>query len=250
MTFRVVFLDATLFRDAVRAISDLIAEGTFRFSKDGLKFTATDPTMVTLVNFMMNNYAFEEINLENEEEQIPINLDNLLTVLKRVKKADRLILEKEQENRLTVLLEGTVKRKFTLPLIELEEQKVPELNLEFLGTAEVLRQVVEEGITNAAAVSDTVTFAMDEEKFMIIGEGDLSKAEIIAEKGTEALVSLEVKEPARSKFSVDYLKKMVRGMKLGDLVRVSLGNDYPMELVVKSGELASLKYVLAPRVES
>ncbi len=249
MAFKAVFLDATLFRDAVRAINDLIAEGIFRFTSDGLKFVATDPTMVAMVDLYISKDAFEELNVEGEEEQIPVNLDNLLAVLKRAKKADRLILEKEQENRLAVVLESSVKRKFVIPLIDMEEQKVPELNLQFLGTAEVLRQVVEEGITDAAVVSDTIMFSMDQDKFVMTGEGDLSKAEVVVEKGSEALISLDVKEPAKSKFSLDYLKKMIKGMKLGDLVKISLGNDFPMEMEIKAGELAKLKYVLAPRVE-
>ncbi len=249
MTYRAVFSDASLFRDAVRAISELIAEGVFKLSSDGLKFVATDPTMVALVDFKMNKSAFEEINVEGEVK-IPVNLDNVIAVLKRAKVSDKLILEAgEEENRMILRLEGATKRKFTLPLLDIEEPKIPELKLEFLGTVEITKDVLIDGISDASVVADTVTFMLDKDKFSMVGEGDFSKAEMVVEKGSEAMIGIDVKEPARSKFSIDYLKKIIAGTKLGDTVKIKLGNDFPMEASIRAGDFAELKYVLAPRVE-
>jgi proliferating cell nuclear antigen len=249
MTYKVVFSDASLFRDAVRAISELIAEGVFKLNQEGLKFVATDPTMVALVDFRMNKSAFEEVNVEGEVN-IPVNLDNIIAVLKRTRASDKLIIEAgDEENKLVLRLEGTTKRKFVLPLLDIEEPKIPELKLDFLGTVEITKDVLIDGISDASIVADTVTFKLDKDKFSMVGEGDFSKAELVVEKGSQAMIGIDVKEPAKSKFSIDYLKKIISGTKLGDTIKLRLGNDFPLEATIKAGDLAELKYVLAPRVE-
>ena len=249
MPYKVVFPDASLFRDAVKAISELIAEGVFKLDANGLKFVATDPTMVALVDLKINKSAFEEVNVDGEVK-IPVNLDNVLAVLKRAKASDKMILESgEEENRLVLRLEGTTKRRFVLPLLDIEEPKIPELKLEFLGTVEVTKDALVDGISNASIVADTMTFKLDKDKLVMIGEGDFSKAELVVEKGSEAMIGIDVKEPAKSKFSIDYLKKIITGTKLGDTIKLRLGNDFPLEATIKAGELAELRYVLAPRVE-
>ncbi len=249
MSYRAVFSDASLFRDAVKAVSELIAEGVFKLNQDGLSFIATDPTMVALVDLRIYRKAFDEVKVDGEVK-LPLNLDNIIAVLKRAKTSDKLIIESgEEENRLVLRLEGTTKRRFVLPLLDIDEPKIPELKLEFLGTVEITKEAFIDGISNASVVADTVTFKLENDRLVMLGEGDFSKAELVVEKGSEAAIGMDVKENAKSKFSIDYLRKIISGTKLGDTVKLRLGNDFPLEITVKAGELAELRYVLAPRVE-
>jgi len=248
MAFKAVIEDASLFKDCVRAISELIGEGIFRFDENGMKFIATDPTMVVLVDLNLAKNCFEELNVE-DEIKLPINIDAILSILKRVRSSDRLILESSEENKLTVVLEGKVKRRFILPLIDIEEKEIPNLNLEFLANITVHGKSVVEGITDLAAIADVIAFEAKEDAFIMRGEGDLSKGEIIMEKGCEDLLELEVKEPCRSKFSVDYLKKIATGIKAGGITHIQLGNDFPLEVKTEVTDNSTLRYVLAPRVE-
>ncbi len=248
MTFKAIIEDASLFKSCVKAISELIGEGVFKFDNNGMKFIATDPTMVVLVDLNLSKECFEELNIENEVK-LPINIDAMLSILKRVKSSDKLILESSEENKLTIILESKVKRKFILPLIDIEEKEIPSLNLEFLAKVTVHGKSIVEGITDLSAIADVISFEANENSFIMRGEGELTKGEIIMEKACEDLLDLEVKEPCKSKFSVDYLKKIATGIKAGGITQLQLGNDFPLEVKTEITDNSTLRYVLAPRVE-
>jgi len=54
----------------------------------------------------------------------------------------------------------------------------------------------------------------------------------------------------KSKYSIEYLKKMVIGGKLADKVSISFNNDYPLRLDFKAVDKMMLSFILAPRVEN
>ncbi|MEM5811049.1 MAG: DNA polymerase sliding clamp, partial [Candidatus Aenigmatarchaeota archaeon] len=58
----------------------------------------------------------------------------------------------------------------------------------------------------------------------------------------------ETKNEVRSRYPIDYLKKMIKASKIADSATVRLGQDYPMKLEFKSGDKVSMTFVLAPRV--
>ncbi len=76
----------------------------------------------------------------------------------------------------------------------------------------------------------------------------MSKSELELAKGESALMSLDTADETKSRYPLDYLKKMVKAAKISDTVIVQFGQDYPMKLSFKSGDKASLQFVLAPRV--
>lgn len=248
--FHAALSDVTLFRNSLEAIAELITEGIFKASSDGITFSATDPTMVTLVDFKFYAKAFDEYKVEGAQS-IAVNLDNMLSILKRARSGDKVTLEVEKGgNRLIITLKGQSTRRFTIPILELEETKPPEMKLDFPATIEVKPQILEDGIEDAAIITDTVVLAATASTFQMIAEGDLSKVELNLEKGaTESLVKLLVRQSVKSKFSLDYLKKITRGAKLGDAAKIELGTDYPVRISFRKPNVAEISYILAPRVE-
>ncbi len=73
--------------------------------------------------------------------------------------------------------------------------------------------------------------------------------ELKLEKGQGGLINLESKKDTSSKFSLDYMKKIIKGGKLSDVVELHLGKDYPIRVVFRQKDKLELSYVLAPRVE-
>jgi proliferating cell nuclear antigen len=85
-------------------------------------------------------------------------------------------------------------------------------------------------------------------KFVMKSEGDLSSAELEIESGNPNLVSLESGSDTKSKYPIDYLKKMIKAARIADTVTLQFGQDYPMKMSFKSGDKASLQFILAPRM--
>jgi DNA polymerase III sliding clamp (beta) subunit (PCNA family) len=78
-------------------------------------------------------------------------------------------------------------------------------------------------------------------------EGNSSKTELNLEKGNEALFDLNTKEKINSRYSLEYLKKMIKGSRLAEKAKIMLGKDFPLKIEFK-GENANLSMILAPRV--
>ena len=126
--FKATLENIELFRTALSCITELVSEGVFKAEKDGIYLTVADPTMVTLIDFKYLATEFKEYNVKNTVE-IPINLDNLLSFLKRAKADDIVTMELEKDsNKLQISLKGNSTRNFTLPLIEIDDSTKEQVN--------------------------------------------------------------------------------------------------------------------------
>ncbi|VVB59779.1 DNA polymerase sliding clamp [uncultured archaeon] len=247
--FKAVLSDVYLFRDSLTAINELVNEAIFKIKADGIYLTATDPTMVALVDYKFLSSAFESY-VVHEAEDIGLNIENLLAVLKRAKSEEKVTLDfAKGANKLLVTINGASTRKFTIPVLDIEKGEVPEMSLEFTATVEVKTNVLIDGIEDASIVTDTVILGANANEFTMRAEGDLSKVEIILEKGSPDLIGIEAKTSVASKFSLEYLKKIVKGAKIADTAKIQLGNDYPLKVTFRAVDNLQISYVLAPRVE-
>jgi DNA polymerase III sliding clamp (beta) subunit (PCNA family) len=154
----------------------------------------------------------------------------------------------EKENKLEVALEGDSRRRFAIPLIEISREEMPQIDkLEFSAAAELRADIFEQGINDADIVADSVVIEITPENLRMSAEGNSSKAELNLEKGNEALFDLNTTEKVNSRYSLEYLKKMIKGSKLSEKTRIMLGKDFPLRIEFK-GENANLSMILAPRV--
>ena len=81
----------------------------------------------------------------------------------------------------------------------------------------------------------------------MFAEGDSSKTELILEGGNESLISLNTKQQVKSRYPLDYLKKIIKASRLAPIAKIQLGTDYPMRIEF-AGKNISLRCILAPRV--
>jgi len=246
--FKAVTKDSRLLRDSIDTISQLIDDGLFKLKTDGIELMAADRALVSFVDFKLKASSFEEYECD-KEISIGLNLLNLLTVLKRVNPNDKLtLILDEKENKLEVILEGDSKRKFAIPLIEISREEMPQIDkLEFNALAEIRADIFEQGINDADIVADSIIIELTPENLRMFAEGNNSKAELNLEKGNEALFDLSTKEKVNSRYSLEYLKKMIKGYKISEKAKIMLGKDFPLKLEFK-GEHANLSMILAPRV--
>ena len=236
-------------KDSIAIISELVTEARFKINKEAIELVAMDPANVAMVVYKLLSSSFVEYDLEKEVE-VAINLSNLKQVIKRAKANDTVSIEIGEDNQFLITFKGKNTRKFSLPIIELEEkeQKVPELN--FPISINTVASNLTEAIEDADIVSESVLFEGEPNKLQIYAEGDLSKANIEIKKDEETNIECEKQDKIRSKYSVEYLKKMVAGSKLADNVTIKFSNDYPLMIEFKTIDKVSLKFILAPRVEN
>jgi proliferating cell nuclear antigen len=231
-----------LFSEIISIISELVLEVRLKISKQGLKIIAIDPANVAMVSFKLPETAFSELDV-GEKEILGVNLENLKAVLRRIKPGSILIMSKE-ENELKIQIKDKVTREFNLALIDVEgeEKEIP--SLEFASKVEMSSLDFAEAIEDCGVVADSCSFISDSGKFIIQARGSLNSFK--SEFGDEVEI---VAEDAKSKYSLEYLQKMIKATKITDKVRISFANDYPLKLDFAT-PFIELSFVLAPRVEN
>lgn len=245
--FKATLENVSLLRDSISSIAELIDEGIFKVTKEGIALIAADRAMVAVVDFMISASAFDSFELD-KEQAIGLNIGNLLSVLKRAGADDKLTLNL-QEAKLELTIKNSSRRRFVVPLLDLSQEEVPPIDqLQFTTKAVVRPDVLHSGIDDAEIIADSIVFDVSPTRFGMLAEGDVSKTELELEKGNEALMELKADGSVRSRYALDYLKKMIKAAKIADSVSLEYGQDYPMRLEFKSGDKVRLTMILAPRV--
>lgn len=241
--------DTRLLKETVSTISSLVKDQcTFNISKDGIKLAAMDPANVAMVIFNLLSPAFETFEVD-QETNITVDIENLTTVLKRAKPSDGLTLKLENE-KLMVTYEGKSIRTFAIALLDTTDADRPVPKLDFPATAELRAEILKDGIEDAKIVSDNVIISIGPEGFHMEAEGDTGNTALQLAKESDGLIKAEAKDVTKSRYSLDYLMKMVSGTKIAPLVSVSLGNDYPMRMDFTQIDKVNLSFILAPRVDT
>ncbi|MFA6088681.1 MAG: proliferating cell nuclear antigen (pcna) [Candidatus Woesearchaeota archaeon] len=237
-------------QESIAIISELVNETRIKITKNQINLVAMDPANVAMVIFKLFSSAFVEYNVK-EDLEIAVNLNNLKMILRRAKATDMLTLEFDAtKNKLKITLKGTTTRTFYMPVIELEDraQKIPELSfpVKITTTCDTLNEAIED----VDIVSDSVTLEAIDGKFVVRAQGDLSQANIeITESETTKIVS-DGKTKVAAKYSIEYLKKMMKGSKLASNVVISFNTDYPVKIEYKTVDKLDLAFILAPRVDN
>lgn len=245
---KLTLAEPSYLKDSITVISELVTEARFKITPDGMELIAMDPANVAMVIFKLLSSCFSEYDVKGTVE-LGVNLNSLKQILRRAKPNDRLSLELTPDQKLQITLKSNSTRTFSLPIIELEdkEQKIPEL--EFPVSIKMSSNALSESIEDVGIVAESVSFEAEPNKFSIRAEGDLSKAhiEIPADEGT--IISVQG-DRFKSKYSIEYLKKIMNGSKIADNVEILFNQDYPIRVDYKVIDKVLLSFILAPRVEN
>lgn len=244
---RAVLSDVSLFKDSLTAIAQIIDEAVFKFKPEGIELVAADRAKVAAVDFKLKKEAFDEYKCD-KEVGVGLNFDNLLKVVKRIRKTEDMEIKiNEEENRVEIVAKGKSTRVFALPILDISEEELPPIEkLQFSAKVNVETEVVKEGIEDADTIADSVVFQTSGSEFVMLAEGDSSKVELKIDNNQDP--SLEIEGEAKARYPVDYLKKFMKASNLSERVTISFGTDYPMKLEFDA-ENVYLAFILAPRVE-
>jgi proliferating cell nuclear antigen len=248
MYMKLTLAEPKYLKDSIASISELVTEGRFNITNDGITLTAMDPANVAMVVFKLLSSSFVEYELD-KETTIGINLTNLKHILKRVSSNDPVTLS-ATDDKLIVTIAGKATRKFSLPLLDLEEreQRVP--NLQFNLKIEMPTDNFAAAIEDMSIVSDSLSLYCDGEAFKISASGDLTDADVDMHADKELSIEATGTEKFKSRYSIEYLKKMMTAGKIADNVVIQFAKDYPLKLEFLEKDRVQLSFVLAPRVEN
>lgn len=229
--------------DPISIISELVTEARIKIEKDKLEIVAMDPANVAMIIFTLLNTTFTEYQVE-KSTVIALNLESLKQILKRAKASDIISLALE-ENRLKITISGESIRTFNLALLELDEseQKIPSLN--FAAKVQLGTDLFSEAIEDMGIIAESVMLIADKNKLTIESSSNLNAA-----KAELTNLITDLPKSVKSKYSLEYLKKIAKAAKLTDQVTLHFGKDYPLKAEYSLKDKLSFSVILAPRVEN
>lgn len=234
-----------LLRNALEPITEIIDEAVLQIKEDGLKILSSDRAVVVVVDFEMSKKCFDKYKL-TENIEIGLNLTSFLQILKRAGSSDKLKLKTDGQ-KLEMIFENESERKFQMPTIVLGDNETPDISkLEFKNLIKIDAAILNNAINDADLIADSMIFSIDESALRMSSSSDSNSVNIVVPK--KKLKKFNYVENARSRFSLEYLKKMIKASKITDEVEISIGTDYPMKLIF-AGKNINISFILAPRVE-
>jgi proliferating cell nuclear antigen len=233
--------DPSLLSKVIEIISELVTEVRIKLNEFGMSITAIDPANVAMVKFRVPKSAFSQFETGNEV--LGINLDSLKKILRRCGSGTSLIIEKK-ENLLNIQIIDRIRRNFSLNLIEIEGQEKDLPNLDYNARVEISSLDLVSAVEDCSVVSDSCSFKIKDKEFTIEAKGlNSARSEF---SGDEAKIEAE---ECKSKYSLEYLQKFMKGAKLCEKTILNFANDHPLKIDIKT-EHMELNFLLAPRVET
>lgn len=227
--------------DAIGVISEIVSEARIKLLEDGMSIVAVDPANIALAILKLPKTSFSQY--ESGSEVWGVNLEDLKKILKRAGVNSSVVFESE-DNTLKISIFDKVKRVFSLSLIDIEsdDKEIPDLS--FVCKVEMDSNDFSQSVEDCKIVADSCSLIAGNGFFMIEGSGDLNSAS--AEfSGRE----IEVSGLAKSKYSLEYLSKFVKGAKISGRVVIRFSDDYPLRIDFP-GDKMGIGFILAPRVDN
>jgi proliferating cell nuclear antigen len=246
--------DGKAFRNAMSALAVLVDEPTFLIDENCIRMREMDPSRVAMVDFEWPKSRFETF-ICKASAKISVNIGELLKILKRADEKESLeiaVRDVKARSKLEITIIGKTRRVFTLPTLEPSEEDVPMPKIVFNSRAKMTVQGFQSTLQDAELVSDHVRIQAEPEKVSLHAEGDLMTAhmELLKDKDSGVLLSLEAQETQKATFSLRYLSDILKAATLvADLVTVEFSSDMPLKLIFHGEPDSKLDYYLAPRIQ-
>ncbi|PIZ91098.1 proliferating cell nuclear antigen (pcna) [Candidatus Micrarchaeota archaeon CG_4_10_14_0_2_um_filter_60_11] len=242
--------DARKFKQCVDAVVNLVGEGVFEVSKEGLKLRTMDPSQIAMVDFTLPHSAFSKFSVA-EKVNIGLNLADLSKILARSRSGEKLALSlDEKESRLMLKFSsGQSKRSFKMPLLESGAAFPREPKISFDATVRVNGGEFKEMLRDAGLLSSHVTLHARDSEFIVEAHGDSGDLLIETKADSEAVKEVKVTAKSVAVFPYDYLDNLTRACPDDGDILIELKSDAPVRVSYEVGK-AKLSYFLAPRVET
>ncbi|HOP33271.1 MAG TPA: proliferating cell nuclear antigen (pcna) [Candidatus Hydrothermia bacterium] len=237
--FKAELNDPNILRTSFDAISSIVDEVQIQVDSEGMRLDALDRSHITFVHLELKREVFDEYECD-EPEKINVDTEELMKVLRRARAGD---ITSDDAN-LILTFEGEATRQFKIRLIDIEYETPQPPEIRYENEFEVPFSLLKDAIADIDIFSDKITFQVDEEKFIISSRGEFGDAMIEYYHGEK------IKEPARSVYSLDKIREMLKADRFSETATINLGNDMPLKLTLKMPEdEGELSFLLAPRLE-
>lgn len=247
-----------LLRKIIAAISDLVTDGNFDATENGLSLQAMDSSHVSLVSMIIRKDGFHPWRCDSEC-QLGIHLDHLNKVLKCMGPKDEMELKyREGADELEFVFQSPEEDKvahFNLKLMEIDSEHLGIPETEYKSTVKMSSGEFQRICRDLAVLGDTLTIEVNKDDVQFSVNGEIGKGEMTLRSSTSSdgaeteQTDIDCKEPVKLTFAMRYLNFFTKATNLSKSVLLSLSPEVPLMVEYPIDEIGYVRYYLAPKIE-
>lgn len=240
---RMVLPEAKIFRKIIESVGKLADEVAFTVSNNGVSLKALDADQSSYIEVFLPPDMFLEYTVDSEET-LGVSISNIKKVLKHLRKGENLIIESDGEF-IEFTVSGVAKRRFKFRNLEVSVPEIPEFNLEFKVSAQLVSSNVKKALEDIESVGSIIEIDAPSNDLMVFRAAGSGKAEVKFAAGSTALLSMDVKEPSKSVYDVVKLSTILGITEVSDVVTLEFASGMPLKMEFKIGN-GRITYLTAP----
>ncbi|RKP11157.1 proliferating cell nuclear antigen [Thamnocephalis sphaerospora] len=241
----------------IESIRDLVSEGNFDCSENGLSLQAMDSSHVALVAMLLRPDAFDPYRCDRSMP-LGISLKSLSSILRCASNDDVITLRAEDPaDQLSLVFENPQNDKVSEYVLNLMD-----IDSEHLGIPETVYDAVvhmsssefQRICRDLQQLSDSVSIDVSKEGVRFSAAGEVGSGSIAlrqntnVDSGDEATV-IELQQQVNLTFSIKYLSMFAKTTPLCGRVTLCMSSDVPLLVEYKIDEVGYVRYYLAPKIE-
>ena len=248
--FEAYLKNGSIIKKLVDAIKDLASEANWEVDANGIRMQAMDSSHVCLIAFELEASKFDRYECTNAT--FGVNLENLAKILKCSSNDDAVTMRLDREDALILVFESTARTsEFSLKLMQIESEQlgIPE-GIEHDVVAELPSADFGRIVRDLGTIGENLTVQGRSDEMLSLRfstSGDVGTASMTL-KGDES-ISLSIRADAALSFSSRYIVSFSKGSSLSATVKLSMSKETPMCVEFAVGEVGTLKYYLAPKMD-
>lgn len=236
---------AAKFKTIMDAISEIIDCVLVNFSESGLVLQAMDSSHVSLCCLNLLPGGFETYECD-QKSSVGLNVANTNKILKCASPDDSLTLKLDNSDVININVYNEGKKKFShfeLLLMDIEQDHLDIPDSEYDCMFSMKSTEFQKIIKDLMNIGDSCRIKSCETGVTFQTSGDIGKASmnISDDVVISGFVDLQ--------FSLKYLSIFTKATSLSQHVNIKMTENSPMCLEYDMGDLGSLKYFLAPKID-
>ncbi|MEM2005822.1 MAG: hypothetical protein QW705_02865 [Zestosphaera sp.] len=231
--FSIKHPDGLSFRKYLVSVAKPLSDIPLRVSEEGFLVRGLSPDKSVLAEVFMPPGVFEEYNVSGVND-LTIERDELLKILKRLGKGDSLLLKYEEGGgkvrAMLVNSRSGIERGYDVRVASLEGPIDP-IQVELPISMRVETSIVQRLLKDAKLVGEelTITYSGDAVEFLSSSEG--GEFRTVLERGKQLLeLTSETKERVSSTYDIDLLKTATVALSAFDVALICFGPSLPLKI--------------------
>lgn len=251
--------EASTFKKVIDAIKDLVNEANFICTDEGIQLQAMDQSHVTLVTLTLLAEGFTDYECMNMIT-IGIRIPLLYRILKCAENSDILTLEANEEDDIILITieapNGSRSCTFELTRMDIEGDMVEIPDTEYMCSVKMPCTQFKKIITDLSSLGETCMIEIKSSEIQFQVSGDMGKATFVIQEDTTSKKQIEhtsidnsSDEPIKQSYALKYLSQFVKTTGISDQISMFIKAGWPLYVSYDMGEIGSVGYYLAPKIE-